>query len=156
MGSLFCKALDFALTKAGKDSNFKLKTEQKSIIEAIVYFFTLFARAVNFLKNFRQNFLVWLLHNLELLRFLQFVSAFQQGSPLPWAFRNYLLRRRAPGSEKRSNRKLLNPCYTISSVVARFMSDSWYPAWFSQAYVQSPVFQEYHPSNRKKRLTLGK
>ena len=56
MGSLFCKALDFALTKAGKDSNFKLKTELKSIIEAVVYFFTPFARAVNFLKNFRQNF----------------------------------------------------------------------------------------------------
>ena len=32
MVSLFSEALDFALTKAGKDSNFKLKTE--SIIEA--------------------------------------------------------------------------------------------------------------------------
>ena len=28
--------MDFALTKAGKDSSFKLKTVQKSIIEAVV------------------------------------------------------------------------------------------------------------------------
>ena len=35
MASLFSEALDFALTKARKDSNFKLKTEQKSIIEAV-------------------------------------------------------------------------------------------------------------------------
>lgn len=36
MASLLNKVLDFALTKDGKDSNFILKTEQKSIIEAIV------------------------------------------------------------------------------------------------------------------------
>ena len=36
MASLLSKALDFALTKAGKDSDFILKTEQKSIIEAVV------------------------------------------------------------------------------------------------------------------------
>ena len=36
MGSLFNKTLDFALTKAGKDSSFKLKTVQKSVIEAVV------------------------------------------------------------------------------------------------------------------------
>ena len=36
MASLFSKTLDFALTKAGKDSSFKLKTVQKSIIEDIV------------------------------------------------------------------------------------------------------------------------
>ena len=36
MASLFSKTLDFASTKAGKDSSFKLKTEQKSITEAIV------------------------------------------------------------------------------------------------------------------------
>ena len=36
MASLFSKALDFALTKASKDSNFKLKTEQKLIVEAVV------------------------------------------------------------------------------------------------------------------------
>ena len=36
MASLFSKALDFALIRAGKDSNFKLKTEKKSIIEAVV------------------------------------------------------------------------------------------------------------------------
>ena len=36
MASLLSKALDFALTKPGKDSSFKLKTEQKSIIEAVV------------------------------------------------------------------------------------------------------------------------
>ena len=34
MASLFGKALDFALTKVGKDSNFKLKIEKKSIIIA--------------------------------------------------------------------------------------------------------------------------
>ena len=38
MASLFSEALDFALTKAGKDSHFKLNTEQKSIIEAVVDF----------------------------------------------------------------------------------------------------------------------
>ena len=38
MASLFSKALDFTLTKAGKGSDFKLKTEQKSIIEAVVDF----------------------------------------------------------------------------------------------------------------------
>ena len=32
----FSRALDFALTKAGKDSYFKLKTEQKSTIAAIL------------------------------------------------------------------------------------------------------------------------
>ena len=52
MASLFSEALDFALTEAGKVSDFKLKTEQKSIIEAAVDFFTLFARTVTFLKNF--------------------------------------------------------------------------------------------------------
>ena len=36
MAPSFSKALDFALTKAGKESNFKLKMEQKSNIEAIV------------------------------------------------------------------------------------------------------------------------
>ena len=36
MASLFSKAFDFLYIKAGKDSNFKLKTEQKSIIEAVV------------------------------------------------------------------------------------------------------------------------
>ena len=36
MASLCSKTLDFALTKTGKDSCFKLKTEQKSIIEAVV------------------------------------------------------------------------------------------------------------------------
>ena len=36
MASLFNKTFDFALTKAGKDSSFKLKTVQKSIIEAVV------------------------------------------------------------------------------------------------------------------------
>ena len=50
MASLFSEALDFALPKAGKDSDFKLKTEQKSIIEAVVDFFTPFARTVTFLN----------------------------------------------------------------------------------------------------------
>mgnify|MGYP000117373446 FL=1 len=36
MASLLGKVLDFALTKSGKDSDFILKTEQKSIIEAVV------------------------------------------------------------------------------------------------------------------------
>ena len=47
------EALDFALTKAGKDSDFKLKTE--SIIEAVVDFFTPFARTVAFLDNILQT-----------------------------------------------------------------------------------------------------
>ena len=51
MASLLSEALDFALPKAGKDSDFKLKTEQKLIIEAVVDFFTL-----TFLKNFQQIF----------------------------------------------------------------------------------------------------
>ena len=38
MAWIFSKALDFSLTKAGKDSDFKLKTEQKSIVEAVVDF----------------------------------------------------------------------------------------------------------------------
>ena len=53
MASLFSEALDFALPKAGKDSDFKL---QKLIIEAVVDFFTPFARTVTFLKNFQQIF----------------------------------------------------------------------------------------------------
>jgi len=56
MASLFSEALDFALTKAGKDGDFKLKTEQKSIIEAFVDFFTPVARTVTPLKNFLQIF----------------------------------------------------------------------------------------------------
>ena len=55
MTSLFSEALDFALPKAGKDSDFKLKTEQKLIIEAVVDFFTPFART-NFPKEFPANF----------------------------------------------------------------------------------------------------
>ena len=38
MASLFSKALDFALTKAGKDSDLKSKTEQNSVIEGVVDF----------------------------------------------------------------------------------------------------------------------
>ena len=57
MAWLFSEALDFALKKAGKDSNFKLKTEQKSIIGAVVDFFTQFSRPVTFLKNFLQLFI---------------------------------------------------------------------------------------------------
>ena len=56
MASLFSEALDFAYTKAGKYSGFKLKTEQKSITKAVVDFFTPFARTVTFLKNFLQIF----------------------------------------------------------------------------------------------------
>ena len=56
MAWLLSEASDFALTKAGKDSDFKLKTDQKSIIEAVVDFFTLFAMTVTFLKNFLQIF----------------------------------------------------------------------------------------------------
>ena len=56
MASLFSEALDFALPKAGEDSDFKLKTEQKLSIEAAVDFFTPFARTVTFLKNFQQIF----------------------------------------------------------------------------------------------------
>jgi len=36
VASLFSEALDIGLPKAGKDSDFKLKTEQKLIIEAVV------------------------------------------------------------------------------------------------------------------------
>ena len=43
MTSFFSEALEFALTKAGKASYFKLKTEQKSIIQDVVDFFTSFA-----------------------------------------------------------------------------------------------------------------
>ena len=56
MASLFSEASDFALPKAGKDSDFKSKTEQKLIIEAVVDFFTPFARTVTFLKKFQQIF----------------------------------------------------------------------------------------------------
>ena len=57
MASLFGEALHFASPKAGKDSDFKLKTEQKLIIEAVADFFTPFARTVTFLKKFQQIFL---------------------------------------------------------------------------------------------------
>ena len=56
MASLFTEVLDFALPKDGKHSDFKLKTEQKLIIKAVVDFFTPFARTVTFLKNFQQIF----------------------------------------------------------------------------------------------------
>ena len=56
MASLFSEALDFALPIAGKDSDFKLKTEQKLIIEAVVDFVTPFVRTITFLKNFQQIF----------------------------------------------------------------------------------------------------
>ena len=56
MASLFSEALDFALPKAGKVNDFKLKTKQKLVIEAVVDFFTPFARTVTFLKNFQQIF----------------------------------------------------------------------------------------------------
>ena len=54
MASLFSEALDFALPKVGKDSDFKLKTAL--IIEAVVDLFTPFSRTVTFLKNFQQIF----------------------------------------------------------------------------------------------------
>ena len=49
------RRLDFALHEAGNDSDFKLKTEQKLIIEAVVDFFTPFAKT-NFPKEFPANF----------------------------------------------------------------------------------------------------
>ena len=85
MASLFSEALDFALPIAGKDSDFKLKTEQKLIIEAVVEFFTPFARTVTFLNNFQQIFVRRIWSYFDLSNF----SAFQQGSPLSRAFRNY-------------------------------------------------------------------
>ena len=106
--------LDFTLTDTGKDSNFKLKTEQKSISEAVVsFFFHTISLDCNFPEEFPVN-LRWknFRHNLDLLRFPQFVSAFQQGSPLSQAFRKYLSHRSKPGSEKRNNGKLLIPRYT--------------------------------------------
>ena len=39
MASLLREALDFALPKAGRDSDIKFKIEQKLIIEAAVEFF---------------------------------------------------------------------------------------------------------------------
>ena len=80
MASFFSEALDFALTKAGKASYFKLKTQQKLIVEAVVDFFYIICNCFSY---------VGLLYNLELLRFVQFASALQQGSPLSRAFRNY-------------------------------------------------------------------
>ena len=57
MASLFSEVLDFASTKAGKDSDFKMKTEQQSIIEAVVDFFTPYARTVTSpAKEFPANF----------------------------------------------------------------------------------------------------
>ena len=38
MAALLDRALEFALTKAGRDSQFRLKPEQKEIIEALVLF----------------------------------------------------------------------------------------------------------------------
>lgn len=38
MAALLDRALDFALTKAGKDSHFRLKPQQKQIVEALVCF----------------------------------------------------------------------------------------------------------------------
>ena len=56
MASLFSEALDFALPKAGKDSDFKLKTEQKLIIEAVADFFHIICWDCNFPKEFPANF----------------------------------------------------------------------------------------------------
>ena len=56
MASLFSEALDFALAKAGKDSDIKLKTKQKSIIEAVVDFFHTICEDCNFPKEFPANF----------------------------------------------------------------------------------------------------
>ena len=116
--SSYGEALDFALTKAGKDSDFKLKTEQKSIIEAAVDFFTPFARTVTFNRISCQFSYLGPLHNLELLGIVQFVSAFQQGSPLSRSFRN-IVDGIAASPEVRSEataNPFINPHYTISSV----------------------------------------
>ena len=89
MASLFSEALDFALPKAGKDSDFKLKTEQKLIIEpSLIFSHHLLGLQLSERISSKFSY-VGLLHNLELLRFVQFVSAFQRGSPLSRPFRNY-------------------------------------------------------------------
>ena len=56
MASLFSEALELTLTKAGKDSDFKLKTEQKSVIEAVVDFFHTICQDCNCPKAFPANF----------------------------------------------------------------------------------------------------
>ena len=89
MASLFSGAVDFALPKAGKDSDFKLKTEQILNIEAVVDFFTPFARTVTFLKNFQQIFVRRTSSQSGVTSICLSFSAFQQGSPLSRAFRNY-------------------------------------------------------------------
>ena len=117
MASLFGEALDFALTKAGKDSDFKLKTEQKSIVEAVVDFFKPFARTVTFLKNFRKFSYVGLLHNLELLGFVRFVKLFSK--VLLYSELSEIIDRIVASLEVRSvatASSFINQRYTISSV----------------------------------------
>ena len=82
MAWMFSEELDFTLTKDGKDSDFKLKTEQKSIIEAHVDFYTPFAtRTVTFLKNFLQIFVPRCFSQSGSVTSIC-PYLFQQGSPL--------------------------------------------------------------------------
>ena len=119
MASLFSEALDFALTKAGKDSDFTLKTEQKSNIEAFVDFLTPFSRTVTFLKNFPQIF-VRRTSSQSGVNYFDFSNLFQLFSKiLLYPELSKIIDRIVASLEARSPataNSSINPRYTISSV----------------------------------------
>ena len=104
------------MTKAGKDSDFKLKTEQKSIIEAVVDFFTPFAGSVAFLKNFLQIFVDF----LTIWSYFDLSTLFQLFSKvLLYPELSGIIDRIVASLEVRSEataNSFINPRYTISSL----------------------------------------
>ena len=112
MASLISEALDCALPKAGKDSDFKLKTEQKLIIEAVVDFFTPIARTVTFLKNFQHIFVRRSYFDLSnLFQLSSKVLLYRKLSEIIDCIVAILEVRSAATANS-----FINPCYTISSV----------------------------------------
>ena len=87
-----------------------MKTKQKSIIEAVVDFFTPVPKTVTFLKNSCNFSYVGLLHNLELLQFVQLVSAFPLSEIIDRIVASLEVRSAATANSS------INPRYTISSV----------------------------------------
>ena len=110
MASLFSEALDFALTKAGKDSDFKLKL-------SLIFPHHLLGRPVTFLKNFLQTFVRRTFSQSGVTSICPICFSFSARFSFIPSYRNYWSHRSKPGSQKRSNAySFINPRYTISSV----------------------------------------
>ena len=97
-------------------SDFKLKTEQKSIIEAVVDFFTPYARTVTFLKNFLQIFVRKTSSQSGVTLICPICFSFLARFSFILSFPKLLIVASLEVRSAATANSFINPCYTISSV----------------------------------------